>query len=57
MNLNGTISSQYVSSVFICAPYAQKEVTLKLKKGKVSPGYITMTIQLLKQFWNRRERT
>ena len=51
IELSATISSQYVSSILMCAPYAQSPVTLKLLGGKpISELYIDMTIAMMKSF-------
>lgn len=51
IELAATISSQYVSSILMCAPYAQESVTLSLVGGKpISQLYIDMTISMMKSF-------
>ncbi|KAI1076476.1 Pentafunctional AroM protein [Whalleya microplaca] len=51
IELAATISSQYVSSLLMCAPYAKKPVTLRLVGGKpISQLYIDMTISMMKTF-------
>ncbi|KAF9432179.1 3-dehydroquinate dehydratase (3-dehydroquinase) [Entomortierella beljakovae] len=52
IQLAASISSQYVSSILLCAPYATKEpVTLVLTGGQViSQLYIDMTIAMMKSF-------
>lgn len=51
VELAATISSQYVSSILMCAPYAQEPVTLSLVGGKpISQLYIDMTISMMKSF-------
>lgn len=51
IELAATISSQYVSSILMCAPYADEEVTLSLVGGKpISQLYIDMTIAMMKAF-------
>ncbi|KAI1104429.1 Pentafunctional AroM protein [Jackrogersella minutella] len=51
IELAATISSQYVSSLLMCAPYAKKPVTLRLVGGKpISQLYIDMTIEMMKAF-------
>lgn len=51
IELAATISSQYVSSLLMAAPYAETPVTLKLIGGKpISILYIDMTIELMKKF-------
>lgn len=51
IELAATISSQYVSSILMCAPYADEEVTLSLVGGKpISQLYIDMTIAMMESF-------
>ena len=51
IELAATLSSQYVSSILMCAPYAQSPVTLKLVGGKpISELYIDMTIAMMETF-------
>lgn len=51
IDLAATVSSQYVSSLLLCAPYAQKPVTLRLVGGKpISQLYIDMTIAMMASF-------
>ncbi|KAI9155298.1 Pentafunctional AROM polypeptide [Paramyrothecium foliicola] len=51
IELAATISSQYVSSILMAAPYAENPVTLRLVGGKpISQLYIDMTISMMKSF-------
>jgi pentafunctional AROM polypeptide len=51
IQLAASVSSQYVSSILLCAPYAAKPVTLELTGGQViSQPYINMTIAMMKTF-------
>lgn len=51
INLAATISSQYVSSLLMCAPYARNPVTLRLVGGRpISQQYIDMTTAMMAQF-------
>ncbi|KTW30439.1 pentafunctional AROM polypeptide [Pneumocystis jirovecii RU7] len=51
INLSATISSQYVSSILMCSPYAETQVTLSLIGGKpISQPYIDMTISMMSLF-------
>lgn len=51
IELAATVSSQYVSSLLMCAPYAKNPVTLRLVGGKpISQLYIDMTINMMKSF-------
>ncbi|KAH7366688.1 pentafunctional AROM polypeptide [Plectosphaerella cucumerina] len=51
IELAATVSSQYVSSILMAAPYAKQPVTLKLVGGKpISQPYIDMTMAMMKSF-------
>jgi pentafunctional AROM polypeptide len=54
MQLAASISSQYVSSILLCAPYISsggEPVTLELTGGQVvSQAYIDMTIAMMKEY-------
>eukprot|EP00834_Sanchytrium_tribonematis_P004179 NODE_191_length_13422_cov_1.451025.p1 type:complete len:1469 gc:universal NODE_191_length_13422_cov_1.451025:7688-3282(-) len=51
IELDAKISSQYVSSILLCAPYALEQVTLKLTGGTViSRQYIDMTLDIMAKF-------
>ncbi|KAG7089760.1 hypothetical protein E1B28_011414 [Marasmius oreades] len=51
IQLAASVSSQYVSSILLCAPYAQEPITLELIGGQViSQPYIDMTIAMMKTF-------
>lgn len=51
IELAATISSQYVSSILMAAPYAKNSVTLKLVGGKpISQLYIDLTVAMMKSF-------
>ena len=51
IELAATVSSQYVSSLLMCAPYSKVPVTLRLVGGKpISQPYIDMTISMMAAF-------
>ncbi len=51
IELAATVSSQYVSSLLMCGPYAKKPVTLRLVGGKpISQPYIDMTTAMMAAF-------
>ncbi|KAI9187904.1 3-dehydroquinate dehydratase (3-dehydroquinase) [Blastocladiella emersonii ATCC 22665] len=51
VKLAASVSSQYVSAILLCAPYAKNPVTLELTGGKIiSQPYIEMTIAMMKSF-------
>ncbi|KAF2671346.1 Shikimate dehydrogenase [Microthyrium microscopicum] len=58
IKLAATVSSQYVSSLLMTAPYAHKPVTLRLVGGKpISQPYIDMTIAMMASFGVQVERS
>lgn len=58
IELAATVSSQYVSSLLMTAPYAKNPVTLKLVGGKpISQPYIDMTISMMSAFGVQVERS
>jgi pentafunctional AROM polypeptide len=51
IKLAASVSSQYVSSILLCAPYANEPVVLELTGGQViSQPYIDMTIAMIETF-------
>ncbi|TKA70327.1 Pentafunctional AROM polypeptide [Friedmanniomyces simplex] len=51
IELTAKVSSQYVSSILMCAPYAKNPVTLRLVGDKViSQPYIDMTMAMMASF-------
>ena len=51
IKLAASVSSQYVSSILLCAPYARESVRLELVGGQViSQPYIDMTIAMMRTF-------
>ncbi|KAG0164863.1 3-dehydroquinate dehydratase (3-dehydroquinase) [Apophysomyces sp. BC1034] len=57
IELAASISSQYVSSILLCAPYAIEPVELVLTGGQViSQLYIDMTISMMESFGASVER-
>ncbi|EGX45803.1 hypothetical protein AOL_s00117g8 [Orbilia oligospora ATCC 24927] len=57
IELAATVSSQYVSSILMCAPYAQEAVTLALIGKPISQLYIDMTISMMAAFGIQVERS
>ncbi|KAK6355411.1 3-dehydroquinate dehydratase (3-dehydroquinase) [Orbilia brochopaga] len=58
IELAATVSSQYVSSILMCAPYAQEAITLTLVGGKpISQLYIDMTISMMASFGVKVEKS
>lgn len=51
IELAATVSSQYVSALLMCAPYARSPVTLRLVGGKpISQAYVDMTTAMMGAF-------
>jgi 3-phosphoshikimate 1-carboxyvinyltransferase len=60
IELDGSISSQYISALLMIAPTVQGGLTLRLKNNITSRAYIGMTLHLMKKFgiryqWNGNE--
>ncbi len=60
IELDGSISSQYISALLMIAPTVQGGLTLRLKNNMTSRSYIEMTLSLMKKFgiryqWNGNE--
>jgi len=49
-NLDGDISSQFLSSILLCAPYAGEEVTINITGELVSRPYVDMTLRMMRVF-------
>lgn len=50
LELDGSISSQYISALLMIAPTIEDGLTLRLKNKITSRPYIEMTLQLMEQF-------
>lgn len=48
--ISGKISSQYISSILISAPYAEKPITIQIKDELVSKPYVDVTLDIMKSF-------
>ncbi len=48
--IKGNISSQYISSILISAPYAQNPVNLKVLGDFISKPYVDMTLDIMCKF-------
>jgi 3-phosphoshikimate 1-carboxyvinyltransferase len=49
-SIPGDISSQFISSILISAPYASKPVNLEITGKFISRPYVNMTIDVMKEF-------
>lgn len=50
INLNGSVSSQYISALMMIAPYMHKGLSIKLEGNVISVPYILMTKQMMEDF-------
>jgi len=48
--INGNVSSQYISSILMAAPYAENCVDLKVRGDFISKPYVDMTLDLMEKF-------
>jgi len=60
LDLDGSISSQYISALLMIAPTVQGGLTLRLTNRITSRSYIEMTLEIMKKFgikyrWNGNE--
>ena len=60
LELDGSISSQYISALLMIAPVIEGGLTIRLKNKITSRPYIELTLKLMKQFgvssvWNGNE--
>ncbi len=49
-DIKGNVSSQFISSIIMAAPYAKKPVTLNVKGTFVSKPYVNMTLSVISKF-------
>lgn len=50
VNIEGNVSSQYLSALLLVGPFAEKGINIKLSSPLQSKPYILMTIECLKEF-------
>jgi len=50
ININCSVSSQYLSALLLISPFAQDEVHLHITHGPVSKPYVDMTIDIMAKF-------
>jgi 3-phosphoshikimate 1-carboxyvinyltransferase len=50
INLNGGVSSQYISALMMIAPYMQNGLKIKLEGNVISVPYIRMTMSMMKEY-------
>ena len=49
-SIKGNVSSQYISSILISAPYAENPVNLKVQGDFISKPYVDMTLDIMRKF-------
>ena len=50
VKLKGDVSNQYISSILMCAPYAKKDVSIKVIGKITSRPYLDITLDVMKNF-------
>jgi 3-phosphoshikimate 1-carboxyvinyltransferase len=55
--IDGTMSSQFISSILMAAPYAQKEVEVIIPAPPASASYLDITISVMEAFGAKVTRT
>ncbi len=50
IKLRGSTSSQYLSSILMCAPYAKDDTIIELSDNLTSKPYVDVTIDIMKNF-------
>jgi len=60
VELNGSVSSQYISALLMIAPALEGGLTIRLKNRLISRSYVEMTLKLMEKFgirysWKNKE--
>lgn len=50
VSISGDTSSQFISGLLMCAPYAASEVRIHVTSAIVQQAYVKMTVDLMRQF-------
>lgn len=50
ISLNGSVSSQFLSSILMCSPYAKKDVAINIIGDLTSKPYVDITLDIMKNF-------
>lgn len=50
VNVRGNISSQYLTALLICAPYAETEMHIHVEGELISAPYILLTLKVMNEF-------
>lgn len=56
VNLDCHISSQYLSSILLMAPFSSRGIEVRVEKGPVSKPYIDMTIEVMRRLCAQVDR-
>ncbi|UCD72148.1 MAG: 3-phosphoshikimate 1-carboxyvinyltransferase [Syntrophobacterales bacterium] len=51
--LRGSKSSQFLSSILLCAPYAKREVVVEVTEDLASRSYVNLTMEIMGEFGAR----
>ncbi|MGD1004095.1 MAG: 3-phosphoshikimate 1-carboxyvinyltransferase [Methanoregulaceae archaeon] len=51
--IDGTISSQFISSLLLVGPYAQRQIKLDIPNPPVSSSYLDVTVDIMQAFGSR----
>jgi 3-phosphoshikimate 1-carboxyvinyltransferase len=57
VTIDGSISSQFISSILIAAPYAEKEIEVRIPAQPASASYLDITLDVMSSFGARIDRT
>jgi 3-phosphoshikimate 1-carboxyvinyltransferase len=55
--IDGSVSSQFISSILMAAPYAEKEVEVIIPAPPASASYLDITLSVMEAFGAKVERT
>jgi 3-phosphoshikimate 1-carboxyvinyltransferase len=55
--IDGSMSSQFISSILMAAPYAQKDVVVEIPAPPASASYLDITLDVMETFGAKVERT
>ncbi|MBI2654648.1 3-phosphoshikimate 1-carboxyvinyltransferase [Candidatus Woesearchaeota archaeon] len=50
IRLKGDLSSQYLTSILLCAPYAKNSITMNITENLTSKPYVDITLDVMKKF-------
>ena len=57
VTIDGSISSQFISSILIAAPYAENEIVVTIPSPPASASYLDITLDLMNTFGAKVKRT